>query len=123
MDLEDELGPGEVEEEEEEYWREPDQRMQGQMGRGLRLEPYEGSLCWLEYRVYFEQMVEFQGCSPQVAAMALGLSLRGAARTVLVSLAPKQRRNLRRLMGALRQSFCPPEQVRLYQEEQEEKAG
>ena len=62
-------------------------------------------------------MDEFQGWSPKVAAMALGLSLRGAARTVLVSLAPEQRRNLRLLMGALRQSFCPPEQVRIYQAE------
>ena len=49
MDLEDELGPGEVEEGEEEYRREPDQRMQGQMGRGQRLEPYDRSSCWLEY--------------------------------------------------------------------------
>ena len=47
----------------------------------------------------------------------LGLSLRGAARTVLLSLAPEQRRNLRRLMGALRQSFSLPEQVHIYQGE------
>ena len=95
----------------------PGRRGPGGAGRGLRLEPYDGSTSWPEYFVYFEQMIEFQGWGPREAAMVLGLSLRGAARTVLVSLAPHQRADLRQLTGALRQSFCPPEQVHLHQAE------
>ena len=87
------------------------------MGRSMGLEPCDGSSSWPEYLVYFEQMSEFQGWGPREAAMALGLSLRGAARTVLVSLTPEQRRDLRQLTRALQQSFCPPEQVHLYQAE------
>ena len=98
-------------------YRGPSARGPGGAGRGLRLEPYDGSTSWPEYLVYFEQMAEFQGWGPREAATVLGLSLRGAARTVLVSLAPERRRDLRQLTGALRQSFCPPEQVHLYQAE------
>ena len=102
---------------EEEEYREPDRRMPRERSRSIRLEPYDGSSSWPEYLVYFEQMAEFQGWNPREAAMTLGLSLRGAARTVLVSLTPEQRRDLRQLTGALRQNFCPPEQVHLYQAE------
>ena len=73
------------------YYRGPDAQGPGGMEQGLRLKPYDGSTSWPEYLVYFKQM----------AATVLGLSLRGAARKVLVSLAPEQRRDLRQLTGGL----------------------
>ena len=42
---------------------------------------------------------------------------------MLVRLAPEQRRDLCQLTGGLRQSFCPPEQVHLYQVELKGRKG
>ena len=83
----------------------------------IRPEPYDAKSDWLEYVVYFEQLSEKYGWDHQTMAMVLGLSLRGGARSVLVSLSLAQRRDYRVLKDALTQAFCPTQQINLYQAE------
>ena len=89
------------------------------VGRPLTIkpDPYDGKSDWLEYVVYFEQMSEMYGWDHLTMAMVLGLSLRGGARSVLVSLTLAQRRDYKVLKGALTQAFCPTQQIYLYQAE------
>ena len=83
----------------------------------IKPEPYDGKSDWPEYLVYFEQMAEVYGWDHATMAMVLGLSLKGAARSVLASLSLPQRRDYKVLKSALTQSFCPTQQIYLYQAE------
>ena len=66
---------------EEDDYRELDQRVTRGIGRSLWLEPHGRSSSCLEYLVYFELMAEFQQWIPREAAMVLVLSLKGVAKT------------------------------------------
>ena len=83
----------------------------------MKPDPFDGKSDWMEYLVYFEQMSEMYGWDHPTMAMVLGLSLRGGARSVLVSLTLAQRRDYKVLKGALTQAFCPTQQIYLYQAE------
>lgn len=80
-------------------------------------EAYDGTEDWQEYLVYFEQLSELNGWDHPTMAMMLGLSLKGAARTVLAGLGLPQRRDYRLLRMALTQNFSPPEKVHLHMAE------
>ena len=83
----------------------------------IKPDPYDGKSDWPEYLIYFEQISEMYGWDHPTMAMVLGLSLRGSARSVLASLSLPQRRDYEVLKGALTQTFCPTQQIYLYQAE------
>jgi hypothetical protein len=83
----------------------------------IKPEPYDGKSDWPEYLVYFEQLSEIYGWDHATMAVVLGISLRESARSVLASLSLAQRRDYTMLKDALTQSFCPTQQIFLYQAE------
>ena len=98
----------------------PQEGLQARMvGQPLTIkpEPFDGKSDWPEYLVYFEQLAEVYGWDHPTMAVVLGLSLRGDARSVLASLSLAQRRDYKVLKDALTQSFCPTQQIYLYQAE------
>ena len=80
-------------------------------------DPYDGISDFTEYMVYFEQLSEMQNWDHPTMAMALGLCLKGSARSVLANLTLAQRREYKALKSALMQHFCPPQKVHLYRAE------
>ena len=89
------------------------------MGRPVSAKPewFDGSEDWQDYVVYFEQLSELNGWDKPTMAIMLGLSLRGAARTVLAGLSLPERREYRVLKAALTQNFSPPQKVHMYMAE------
>ena len=84
---------------------------------GAKPEKFDGSEDWEDYLVYFEQLAELNGWDKPTMAIMLGLSLRGAARTVLAGLSLPERRDYRVLTSALRQNFSPPQKVHMHMAE------
>jgi len=80
----------------------------------LAPEAYDGSADWEEYSVYFQQLSIMNGWDRPTQAMMLGLSLRGAARSVLTSLGFEQRQDYTTLVKALKQNFSPAQQVQTF---------
>ena len=87
-----------------------------QMGMPLRMnpDPYDGTGDWEEYQAYFEQLAYMHGWDRVTMAMVLGISLRGAARSVLTSFTLEQRKDYRSLVKALKQNFSPAQKVHTY---------
>ena len=77
-------------------------------------EPYDGTGDWEEYQAYFEQLAFMHGWDKATMAMVLGVSLRGAARSVLTGFTLGQRRDYGSLIRALKQNFSPAQKVHTY---------
>ena len=77
-------------------------------------EPYDGTGDWEEYQAYFEQLAFMHGWDRATMAMVLGVSLRGAARSVLTGFTLGQRRDYESLIRALKQNFSPAQKVHTY---------
>ena len=89
------------------------------VGRPVTAKPefFDGSEDWQDYVVYFEQLAELNGWDRPTMAIMLGLSLRGAARTVLAGLSLPERRDYKVLKAALTQNFSPHQKVHMYMAE------
>ena len=78
---------------------------------------FDGTGDWEEYQAYFEQLAFMHGWDQTTMAMILGVSLRGAARSVLTSFTLEQRRHYGSLVKALKQNFSPAQKVHTYMAE------
>jgi hypothetical protein len=83
----------------------------------MKPEGYDGTTCWEEYLIYFEQLAGLYDWDDEMKAVMLGLCLKKEARLVQASLEPAQRRSYRMLTTALGKSFAPEELIHLHQAE------
>lgn len=71
----------------------------------IRPEPYDGSVCWEEYRSHFEDCAELSNWDNRSKVLYLATSLRSTARTFYMSLELDEKRSYRLLAARMQQRF------------------
>ena len=75
---------------------------------------YDGRSSWTDFITHFEIVCSLNKWSSEIRALQLAASLRGAARSVLTDLKPRQLENYHELKDALRTRFEPRNQTEMY---------